>query len=258
MNNTCVSHIPDGFVPARVGVKDMRYPIKVRTRSGSLLDTIASVDVQAELPGNCGFDDLYKIGAAFMGCCEGIDIRIIKPMLDRMRRETGADSVSVKIKFPYFVRKSAPVSGVQSSMDYDCSLSGSVDSGDRWNLRMALTVPVSTVCPCSKEISDFGAHNQRGMVKLKVAPLRFLWFEDLIALVEESASCSLFSIVEDEDEKFCTEQGYDHPRFVEDLVREIALRLNKRPDIGWYSIEAENTESIHNHSAYALIEKNVV
>jgi len=257
MNNACSTYTADSFIPARVGVKGLRYPIKVRTRSGALLDTIAAVDVQAGLPRHSSFDELYRVGTAFTDCREGIDIRVIKPMLDKMRLELGADSVSVKIRFPYFIQKSAPVSGVQSSMDYDCSFAGMVDVDGNWNLKVALAVPVSTVCPCSKEISAFGAHNQRGLVKIKVAPLRFMWLEDLIALVEESASCSLYSVLEDEDEKFCTEKGYDNPRFVEDLVRETALRLNERSDVGWYSVEAENTESIHNHSAYAFIEKNM-
>jgi len=231
--------------------------VKLRTRSGALLDTIASVDVQAGLPGRSDFDELYRVGAAFMDCRDGIDVRTIRPVLEEMRLKLGADSICVSIRFPYFIQKSAPVSGVKSSMDYDCALSGMVNSCGEWSLRVSLSVPVSTVCPCSKEISAFGAHNQRGMVRLEVAPLRLLWLEDLISLVEESASCSLYSVLEDADEKFCTEKGYDNPRFVEDLVREAALRLNRRDDVGWYSVEAENTESIHNHSAYAFIERKL-
>jgi GTP cyclohydrolase I len=160
----------------------------------------------------------------------------------------------MEIAFPYFINKSAPVSGTEGLMEYRCAFKGSLNNV--LDLVLIIQVPISTLCPCSKEISDFGAHNQRGEVRLQVRFNKFVWIEDLIKLVEESASTDVYSVLKREDEKYVTERAYDHPMFVEDIVRDIALKLNTDPNITWFAVESENYESIHNHNAYAYVEKH--
>ena len=156
--------------------------------------------------------------------------------------------------FPYFVNKEAPISKVKSLMDYQASFIGEI-KGDETNITVKVIVPVTSLCPCSKNISDYGAHNQRSHVTLTVRVDSFVWIEDLIDLVEEEASCEIFGLLKRPDEKYVTERAYDNPKFVEDIVRDIAARLNEDSRINAYTVESENFESIHNHSAYALISK---
>jgi len=242
------------FAPDRVGLKGLHYPVRVRTRTGALLDTVATIDIQARLPRRSSSQELKEAARMLPDSLGGIDVRRFRPILEEIRRSLGAEAVKVKIKFPYFLEKQAPVSGSSSLMDYNCSFAGISESGGNWELKVGVNVPISTLCPCSKEISDQGAHSQRGSVKVKVLPSGMLWLEDLIALVEEIASSPLYGILEEADEKYCTEHSYDNPRFVEDVVREVALRLRRMDGIKWFQVEAENVESIHNHSAYAFIE----
>jgi GTP cyclohydrolase I len=155
--------------------------------------------------------------------------------------------------FPYFIEKKAPVSGAPGLMDYNCSMIGTSNQHDEVDLISEVNVPISSVCPCSKEISAEGAHNQRGEVKLQTRFKRFIWLEDMIGLVEDCASCDVFSVLKRVDEKEVTERGFGNPKFVEDIVRDIASRLIKDANITWFSVSAENFESIHNHSAYAHI-----
>ncbi|VBB42405.1 GTP cyclohydrolase FolE2 (fragment) [uncultured Desulfatiglans sp.] len=159
----------------------------------------------------------------------------------------------MEITFPYFVKKAAPVTGSEGLMEYKCTFKGSLRR--RSDLVIMLNVPICTLCPCSREISDYGAHNQRGEVRLQVRFKKFVWIEDLIRLVEESASCDVYSVLKREDEKYVTERAYNHPMFVEDIVREIAVKLNHDNNITWFAVESENFESIHNHNAYAYVEK---
>ena len=140
-------------------------------------------------------------------------------------------------------------------MEYVCTFNGSVSRGKGRDLVIELRIPIATVCPCSKEISEYGAHNQRGEVRVSLRFKKFVWIEDIIRLVEESASCEVFSVLKRNDEKFVTEKGYENPMFVEDVVREIARKLEADPNITWFSVDSENFESIHNHSAYAYIER---
>jgi len=160
----------------------------------------------------------------------------------------------MEITFPYFIKKAAPVTGVEGLMEYKCTFKGSLNKGS--DLVIMIHVPISTLCPCSKEISDYGAHNQRGEVRLQIRFKKFVWIEDLIRLVEQSASSEVFSVLKREDEKYVTERAYDNPVFVEDIVREIACKLEKDSNITWFAVESENYESIHNHNAYAYIEKH--
>jgi GTP cyclohydrolase I len=157
--------------------------------------------------------------------------------------------------FPYFVNKAAPISGVQSLMDYEVTFIGEIHDGTPM-MRVKVVVPVTSLCPCSKKISEYGAHNQRSHVTLNVRLREFIWIEELIDLVESEASCELYGLLKRPDEKHVTERAYDNPKFVEDMVRDIAVQLNADDRIGAYVVESENFESIHNHSAYALIERD--
>jgi GTP cyclohydrolase I len=171
-----------------------------------------------------------------------------------MKKRLDAESAHMEITFPYFIKKAAPVTGSEGLMEYKCTFKGSLNKGS--DLVIMIHVPISTLCPCSKEISDYGAHNQRGEVRLQIRFKKFVWIEDLIKLVEQSASSEVFSVLKREDEKYVTERAYNNPAFVEDIVREIAFKLEKDTNITWFAVESENYESIHNHNAYAYIEKH--
>jgi GTP cyclohydrolase I len=161
----------------------------------------------------------------------------------------------MEINFPYFIRKLSPVTESAGLMEYRCRIAGSLDLEKGYDLVVEVNVPITTVCPCSKEISDHGAHNQRGMVRIAVRFKRFIWIEDLIDLVEKAASCDVYSVLKRPDEKYVTEYAYDNPKFVEDVVRDIAYDLEHDPNVCWFLVDVENFESIHNHSAYAFIER---
>jgi len=172
-----------------------------------------------------------------------------------MKARLNAESAHLEATFPYFISKPAPVSGIQGLMAYQCTFKGALVNR-RVDLVVILEIPISTVCPCSKEISAAGAHNQRGRVRLQLRFKKFVWIEDFIGLVEQAASSDVFSVLKREDEKFVTEKAYCNPKFVEDVVRDIALKLDADANITWFAVECENYESIHNHNAYAYIEKH--
>jgi len=175
-------------------------------------------------------------------------------MLHELQRKLHAQVAHIEMEFPYFMEKEAPVTKAKGLVDYQVKFDAAAHGKDV-TFTVTVTIPVTTLCPCSKAISAYGAHNQRGYVTLALRSVKAIWIEDMIALVEESASSEIYSLLKRPDEKFVTERAYDNPVFVEDLVRNVALRCNKHPDITWYKVEAENMESIHNHSAYACIEK---
>ena len=170
-----------------------------------------------------------------------------------MKKCLNAASANIEVTFPYFIEKKSPVSNSPGLMDYTCSFLGSSDPKGKIDLVSVVVVPISSVCPCSKEISDAGAHNQRGQVRLSTRFDKFIWIEDMIELVESAASCDVFSVLKRVDEKHVTEKAFSNPKFVEDIVRDIADELKKDKNITWFSVSAENFESIHNHSAYASI-----
>ena len=183
-----------------------------------------------------------------------ISLQNFSEILEEMKKRLNAESAHMEISFPYFINKAAPVTGSEGLMEYECTFKGSLNEGP--DLVTIIRVPISTLCPCSREISDSGAHNQRGEVRLQVRFKKFIWIEDLIKLAEESASSDVYSVLKREDEKYVTERAYNHPMFVEDIVRDIALKLNNDPNITWFAVESENFESIHNNNAYAYIEKD--
>ena len=238
----------------KVGVKGVRYPITLRDKTAQFQHTTAVVNLFADLPHDFKGTHMSRFIEVFEEYRSDLSMPSFLGMLQRIRSELEAETAYSDIHFPYFIQKKAPVSGQTSIMCYDCSYEGKV-SKDGHSFIVGVNVPVQTVCPCSKAISSQGAHNQRGLVTLKVALGPFFWIEDMVAIVEESASSDLYTLLKREDEKYVTERSYSRPRFVEDLVREVYLRIEALGKFPKFSVEAENFESIHNHSAYAFVEK---
>jgi GTP cyclohydrolase I len=236
----------------RVGIKDISHPVKVRDRSAGEQHTIASFNMYVSLPHNFKGTHMSRFVEILHGERE-ISVESFRAMLRTMTDRLEADTGHIEMSFPFFIMKQAPVSGVESLMDYRCTLIGEHRQGhtEMW---VRVTVPVTSLCPCSKKISEYGAHNQRSHVTIKAQLRDHLWIEELIDIAESEASCELYGILKRPDEKYVTERAYDNPKFVEDMVRDVAVRLNNEPRISAYVVESENFESIHNHSAYALIE----
>ncbi len=239
----------------KVGIKDIRHPIKVRDRSGGEQHTIATFNMYVNLPHNFKGTHMSRFVEILNNHEYEITVDSFKRMLDEMAERLEAEAGHIEMSFPYFVTKSAPVSGVKSLIDYQVSFVGQVQQRKPCML-IKVVVPVTSLCPCSKEISDYGAHNQRSHVTVTVRTRGFVWIEDLIDVVESEASCQLYGLLKRPDEKYVTERAYDNPKFVEDMVRDVAARLNDDERVAAFVIESENFESIHNHSAYALIEKD--
>ncbi len=238
----------------KVGVKGVRYPITLRDKAAQIQHTTAVVNLFADLPHDFKGTHMSRFIEVFEAYRSDLSMQHFLKMLETIRGELDAETAYSDIHFPYFIQKTAPVSGQPSIMSYDCSYEGRSSAAGH-SFIAGVTVPVQTVCPCSKAISAHGAHNQRGIVTLKVKLGPFIWFEDMIALVEDSASSDLYTLLKREDEKYVTERSYERPRFVEDVVREVYLKVEALGKFPKFSVEAENFESIHNHSAYAYVEK---
>jgi len=239
----------------KVGIKDIRHPVRIRDRSGGEQHTIASFNMYVNLPHNFKGTHMSRFVEILNNHEREISVKSFKDMMEEMTERLEAESGHIEMSFPYFINKTAPVSGVESLMDYDVTFIGEINSGKN-NITIKVVVPVTSLCPCSKKISDYGAHNQRSHVTVTAKISDFIWIEELIAMVEQEASCELYGLLKRPDEKMVTERAYDNPKFVEDMVRDVAALLNKEERISSYIIESENFESIHNHSAYALIEKD--
>ncbi|MGA9853823.1 MAG: GTP cyclohydrolase FolE2 [Gammaproteobacteria bacterium] len=239
----------------KVGIKDIRHPIRVRDRSGGEQHTIATFNMYVDLPHNFKGTHMSRFVEILNQHEREISVDSFKEMLTEMSERLGARSGHIEMRFPYFIAKKAPVSGVQSLLDYDVTFIG--ERKDKQNsLRIRIVIPVTSLCPCSKEISDYGAHNQRSHVTVNCKTRGFIWLEELVDVVEREASSELFGLLKRPDEKYVTERAYDNPKFVEDMVRDIAVKLNGDERIRAYSVESENFESIHNHSAYAMVERD--
>jgi GTP cyclohydrolase I len=237
----------------KVGIKNIRYPITVLDKTNGTQNTVASINMYVNLPHHFKGTHMSRFIEVLNAHRAQINLKNFSVILEELRAALRAESAHLQVSFPYFVEKRAPVSGAKGLMEYSCEFSGSV--GRLRDFLVGVAVPVTTLCPCSKEISNRGSHNQRGLVSVRVWFRKFFWIEDLIQVVEESASCDVYAILKRPDEKFVTEKAYDNPAFVEDVVRNVATRLDADPDFEGYSIEAENFESIHNHSAYAYVER---
>jgi GTP cyclohydrolase I len=237
----------------KVGVKQIRYPITVLDKKHKVQHTVGTVNMFVNLPHHFKGTHMSRFIEILNEYRGTINIKAIATILDKMKEKLNAESAYLEVEFPYFIEKSAPVSKAKSLMGYSCQLLASLVGG-RHSLIVGVTVPVTTLCPCSKDISRRGAHNQRSLVSLRVTFRKFFWIEDLIRMVEREASAPVYSLLKRSDEKFVTEKAYQNPMFVEDVVRNIALRLAAHPNITWFSVESENIESIHNHNAYACVE----
>src|SRR5438552_15640548 len=236
----------------RVGIKDISHPGRVKDRSAGEQHTIASFNMYVSLPHNFKGTHMSRFVEILHGERE-ISVESFRGMLRAMSERLEADTGHIEMSFPFFVMKRAPVSGVESLMDYRAALIGEHRRGHT-RLWVRVTAPVTSVCPCSKEISDRGAHHQPSHVTITARLRSHMRIEELIQIAESEASCELYGILKRPDEKHVTERGYDNPKFVEDMVRDVATRLNLDPRVGADVVESENFESIHNHSAYALIE----
>lgn len=249
-NTKDTRHIPIN----KVGIKDIRHPIRVRDRSEGEQNTIANFNMYVNLPHDFKGTHMSRFVEILNQHEREISVQSFKEMLAEMAERLEAKSGHIEMSFPYFVNKTAPASGVQSLLDYDVTFIGEIHDGTT-DLKVKIVVPVTSLCPCSKKISEYGAHNQRSHVTVTATIKEFIWVEELISLVEEQASCELYGLLKRPDEKIVTERAYDNPKFVEDMVRDVAAQLNAEDRVSAYVVESENFESIHNHSAYALIEK---
>jgi GTP cyclohydrolase IB len=238
----------------RVGVKDIRHPVRVKDRSAGEQHTIATFNMYVSLPHNFKGTHMSRF-VEILHTEREISVESFRAMLATMTERLEADVGHIEMSFPFFVMKRAPVSGVESLMDYHASLIGERRNGET-QMWVKVVVPVTSLCPCSKRISDYGAHNQRSHVTITARLRHHMWIEELIEVAESEASCELYGILKRPDEKYVTERAYDNPKFVEDMVRDVATRLNADERIAAYVVESENFESIHNHSAYALIERD--
>lgn len=237
----------------KVGIRGIKYPITVLDKEQGYQHTVATVNMYVDLPRYLKGTHMSRFVEILNKYRGQIGIKELESILYEMKNKLKAKSAYIEIKFPYFLEKKAPVTGVKGYMEYLCCFYAS-SNHSKIDLCVEVNVPINTVCPCSKAISRFGAHNQRGVVRLKVKFKKLIWIEDLIKLVEESVSSDVYTILKRPDEKYITEKSYDNPMFVEDVVREIAIKLKQDPNVTWFSVEAENFESIHNHNAYAYIE----
>ena len=239
----------------RVGIKSIRHPVKIREREGGVQHTVAHFNMYVGLPHQFKGTHMSRFVEILNAHEREISPDTFRLMLREMVAKLEAQSGHIEMTFPYFVSKKAPVSGVRSLMDYEVTFVGEIRDG-RESFTLKVLVPVTSLCPCSKGISDYGAHNQRSHVTVTAHTDEFVWIEELVDLVEKQASSELYGLLKRPDEKYVTERAYDNPKFVEDMVRDVAAVLNLDERITRYVVESENFESIHNHSAYALIERD--
>ena len=240
----------------RVGIKSIRHPVKVRDKTSGVQHTIANFNMYVYLPHHFKGTHMSRFVEILNTQEREISVESFGSMLKEMVERLEAEVGHIEMNFPYFVDKAAPISGVRSMLDYDVTFIGELGSNGKVQHTTKVVVPVTSLCPCSKKISDYGAHNQRSHVTITAKINTFVWIEELVTIAEQEASCELFGLLKRPDEKYVTERAYDNPKFVEDLVRDVAARLNADPRIDSYIVESENFESIHNHSAYAYIERD--
>jgi GTP cyclohydrolase I len=237
----------------KVGVRGLRFPIQVRDKAHAVQNTVATIGLFVDLPKEFKGTHMSRFVEVLNAHGEIIHVENIRDILLELQNKLKAATSHIEMEFPYFMTKRAPVSGKESLMDYVARFDAAA-CGDDVDFVLTVRANVTTLCPCSKAISMYGAHNQRGEVTVQVRFKQPIWIEDLVGIMESSASAELFALLKREDEKAVTERAYENPVFVEDLVRNVALKINAHPDVTWFKVEAENQESIHNHNAYACIE----
>ena len=237
----------------KVGIKDLSYPIQVMDRENKVQHTVARVSLYVSLPHDFKGTHMSRFVELLHARRGEMTLRSIPGFLEEMQRRLDANDAHLEASFPYFLSRRAPVSGVESLMEYPCTFRAS-RRGEQLDFVLCVRVPVKSLCPCSKAISERGAHNQRSLVDVELRFDNFVWIEEVVEVVEACASAPLFALLKREDEKYVTELAYDNPKFVEDLVRDVVLRLRAMAGVRWLRVSAENQESIHNHSAFACIE----
>ena len=239
-----------------VGIKDIQIPVRIREKSGGLQNCVATVALQVSMPGEYRESCVHTFTSVLNKYMDEMSVTNFPQLLEEVKEGLSAESARLEMSFPYFIGKKAPVSNTRSLMEYECTFTGEVGTDNDFIL--SVKVPVTTLCPCSKEISNAGAHNQRAEVTLNVKFRKFIWVEDLIRMIEESASCELWALLKRPDEKYVTEKAYENPMFVEDVVRKVAVSALDDPKITWFSASVESFESIHKHSAYAYVDSNEI
>ena len=240
----------------KAGIKDLRYPISVLDRENRVQHTVAAVCMYVDLPHHFKGTHMSRFVGILNESHGNISLRNIGAILQTMISRFASTTANLEIRFPYFIEKHAPVSGAKSLMNYDCAFLArynSRGSQPKLDLIVEVKVPISTLCPCSKEISKRSAHNQRALLTIQTRSRDLVWIEELIVLAESEASASLYSLLKREDEKYITERAYRRPRFAEDISRAVAMRLKNDSRIIWFKVESESMESIHNHNAYAMV-----
>ncbi len=238
----------------KVGVRGLRFPIQIRDKAHSLQNTVATVGLFVDLPKEFKGTHMSRFIEVLNAHGNVVHVENITDILYAMQQKLNAATSHLEMEFPFFLEKKAPVSGMSSVMDYTARFDATA-CGREIDFVLTVQAAVTTLCPCSKAIARYGAHNQRGTVSVQIRSRRAIWIEDLIAIIESSGSSELYSLLKRQDEKAVTERAYENPVFVEDLIRNVVLKLNAHPEVTWYKVEAENYESIHNHNAYACIEK---
>jgi GTP cyclohydrolase I len=238
----------------KVGVRGLRFPIQVRDKARAVQNTVATIGLFVDLPKEFKGTHMSRFVEVLNAHGDIVHVENITEILHALQERFQAATSHLEMEFPYFLVKRAPVSGQESLMDYVARFDAAA-CGAEIDFVLTVKARVTTLCPCSKAIAAYGAHNQRGEVTVQIRSRKAVWIEDLIAIIESCASAELYALLKRQDEKVMTERAYENPVFVEDLVRNVALKLNAHPDVTWYKVEAENHESIHNHNAYACIEK---
>jgi len=239
----------------KVGVSGLRFPIQIRDKEKVVQNTIATIGMFVDLPHEFKGTHMSRFIEVLNSHGSMVHVENIEEILHEMQRKLNAATAHLEMEFPFFLTKKAPVTGFESVMDYTARFDAAACGKKEIDFVLTVKVGVTTLCPCSKAISKYGAHNQRGLCTVQIRSKKAIWIEDLIAIVESSASSELYSLLKRRDEKAVTERAYENPVFVEDLVRNVAEKLNAHRDVTWYKVEAENFESIHSHNAYASIEK---
>ncbi|WP_027184166.1 GTP cyclohydrolase FolE2 [Desulfovibrio inopinatus] len=240
----------------RVGIKHVRLPLVVRDKAHGKQHTVADLSLSVDLPAAFKGTHMSRFVEALGSWTMGLDFETFRHLLTDLQTRLEATNAHVHLTFPYFLERTSPSSRAKSVMDYDCIVEGELGTNGV-RLTVGVDVPVMTVCPCSLAIADIGAHSQRAIIRIRCRFKKFVWFEELIDIAEASASSPVFSLLKREDEKYVTEQAFAKPTFVEDVVRASAKALEDHPQITWYRVETESFESIHNHSAFATIERSI-
>jgi GTP cyclohydrolase I len=241
----------------KVGIKDINYPIRLQDKSNGFQETVAKINMYVQLPHNFKGTHMSRFVEILNKHRSNININSVEDILDEMLEKLDSEKAHIELSFPYFINKTAPVSKQTALMDYNCSFIANA-VGDKKDFIISVVVPVMSLCPCSKEISNYGAHNQRSYVNIKVKYKKMIWIEEIVEIAESSASSPIYSLLKREDEKFVTEYSYKNPVFVEDIVRNVAEKLLEDDRITWFEVSSENFESIHNHSAFAVIEREKI